>query len=267
MFEWYQRVLEKQVNSGQCKESLDKIKSEYSIFNFHPAVESLCILFKPGNKNYSHKDEIMAILLREFHRDKVIYPLINLIFWNSLYSLYCQRRFRNSDLTELFTKIQEEFYQSLMNHNLERLPQKVDVNIILNVKKRIIAWEGKNLGNTQEQRELEKTCKELYTERLKAKKTWREITEEANAIRQITPFDFWKSNIYPEEMESFLLDMVYKKIISEIQFELLRETLVFKRMSQKEWADKKGIPEGTVRSLRLRAKVAIIEFIKKNKKS
>jgi len=267
MFEWYQRVLERQVNSGQCMEVFEKIRSECPIFNFYPTVESLCNLFKPGNKNYSHKDIVMVILLREFHRDKVIYPLINLTFWNSLYSLYCQRRFRNSDLTELFTKIQEGFYQALMSHDLERLPQKVDVNIILNVKKRIIAWEGKNLGNTQEQRELEGICKELYTERLKAKKTWGGIIEEVNAIRQITPFDFWESNIYPEEMESFLLDKVYKKIISEIQYDLLRETLVFKRMSQKEWADKKGISEGTVRSLRFRAKMAIIDFIEKNKKS
>jgi len=146
MFEQkYRRELELQVNSRECKEAFERLKSEHPIFNLYPTVESLCNLLKPGNKNYAHKDEVMAILLTELKRSNAIYPLINMMFWESLYRLYRQRKFRVAEPEELFNEIQWDFYRSVISHNLERLPRKIDVNIFLNTKKKVIAWEKENI--------------------------------------------------------------------------------------------------------------------------
>lgn len=213
MFEFerrHQRGLELQLENKECREVFERLKINHSIFSLYPTVESLCGLLNPTNKNYAHKDEVMAILLAELHRSNVIYALINIMFWDSLRALYCQRRYRVADWEELFDRIQWEFYRCVINHNLERLPKKIDVNILLNTRKKIIAWEKENV-----------LCKEALTESQELQKA---------------------GNVHPEEIEAYLLDMVYK------------------RMKQKEWAGRKGIPHNTVRTLRVRAEMAIRRF-------
>ena len=69
--------------------------------------------------------------------------------------------------------------------------------------------------------------------------------------------DLFASKIYPEEMEAYLLEMVYRKVITETQYDLLLETLVYRRMNQREWAERKGLCYNTVRNLRYRAQVAM----------
>lgn len=240
MFEFeqrYRRELKSKLEERECREAFEKLRIEHSIFNLYPTVEYLCDLLNPGNKNYAHKDEVMAILLTELHRNNAIYPLINIMFWDSLYRLYRQRRFWVTDPERLLNEIWWSFYQSLMNHNPERISRKIDVNIFLNTKKRVIAWEKGNLRYEEVRKELEDLCKD-----------------------GLSPFDFKKSNHYPQEMKAYLLSMLYRKVISEAQYELLIETLVYKRMSQKKWAEKRGIPDNTARALKLRAKRAIKHF-------
>jgi len=238
MFEQkYRHELELQVNSRECKEAFERLKSEHPIFKLYPNVESLCNLLKPGNKNYAHKDEVMAILLTELKRSNAIYPLINMMFWDSLHRLYRQRKFGVAEPEELFYEIQWDFYRSVISHNLERLPRKIDVNIFLNTKKKVIAWEKENIRYKEALRKLEDLHK-----------------------AGMSPADLEESNVYPEEMEAYLLDMVYRKVITETQYDLILETLVYKRMNQREWAEKRGIPYNTVRSLRYRAEMAIRRF-------
>ncbi len=244
MFEQrYRHELELQLNLRECKEAFERVKNEHPIFNLYPTVESLCNLLKPGNKNYAHKDEVMAILLTELHRGNAIYPLINIMFWDSLYRLYYQRWFRVADPEALFNEIQWDFYHSVINHNLDRLPRKIDVNIFLNTKKKVIAWEKENLRYKEALNGLVDLCK-----------------------TGLSPNDLEESRVYPEEMEAYLLDMVYRKIITKIQYDLILETRVYKRMNQREWAEKRGIPYNTVRSLRSRAQMAIKRFEKKRRK-
>ena len=67
-------------------------------------------------------------------------------------------------------------------------------------------------------------------------------------------------------MNSYLLEMFYMGVISAMQLDLILETLVYKRMGQKEWAEKKGIPHSTVRTLKHRAEIAIRQFEAKRQK-
>jgi len=185
----------------------------------------------------------MAALVAELRRSRDIYPIINITFWNSLYRLYCQRRGRVSDPEELFFIIQSEFYQSLINHNIERLPRKIDVNVFYNTKKRVTSWEKENILYNKAIKEFEGLCKDGYSS-----------------------VDLAESVFYPEEMNSYLLEMFYMGVISAMQLDLILETLVLKRMSQKEWAEKKGIPYSTVRTLKHRAEIAIRQFEEKRQK-
>jgi len=144
---------------------------------------------------------------------------------------------RVSDPEELFFIIQSEFYQSLINHNLERLPRKIDVNVFLNTKKKVIAWEKDNILYNRAIKEFEGLCKDGFS-----------------------PIDFEESVFFPEEMNKYLLDMFYLGVITDVQLDLILETLVFKRMKQEEWGIKKGIPHTTVRTLKHRAEKAIRQF-------
>lgn len=239
----YRKVLESQLSSRECKEAFEGLKSEYSIFDLYPTVEFLCHLFKPKG-NYAHKDEIMSILITELRRNRAIFPLIQIIFWNSLSRLHYQRQFRVAEPKELFSTIQDVFFQSLMDYNLEQLPKKVDINIFFNTKKGIIKWEKKNLCDKE-----------------KAKRLIEDYSKDG-----LSPSDLCKSKVYPEQMEDFLLDKVYRGIITDTQYDLILETLVYKRMNQREWAEQKGMSYHTVRNLRYRAEVAIRGYEEKRRK-
>ena len=239
----YRKEIELQVDAEECRNAFEKLKSGHSIFNLYSTVKSLRELFKSNNKNYAHKDEVMVIFLTELHRNKAIFPLINIMLWNNLYWLYCRHFKRVTDPEELFNRIQEEFYHCLINHNLERLPKKVNMNILFNTRKKIIAWEEEKLRYEKELKEFD-NLSELG----------------------LSPFDLAKSQVYPEQMEEYLLDMVYRKIITEIQYDLILETQVYKKMNQKEWALKRGIPHSTVRTLIFRAKVAMRRYEEERKK-
>ena len=53
--------------------------------------------------------------------------------------------------------------------------------------------------------------------------------------------DFQESEVFPEEMEAYLLAFVRGGIIDERQYALLVETNVHKRMTQKEWDEARGV--------------------------
>jgi len=46
----------------------------------------------------------------------------------------------------------------------------------------------------------------------------------------------------------FRLGYVYQKVVNETQYDLLLETAVYRRMTEKEWAKARGVPHATVRS-------------------
>jgi len=63
-------------------------------------------------------------------------------------------------------------------------------------------------------------------------------------------------------MEAYLLELVYRGVINEKQYDLLLETKVYKRMSQNEWAEARGVAHATVRSWHHRAEMAIRKYEK-----
>ena len=233
----YFATLQAGLQSHKFNQAFQNLKANNPVFKLYPTNDALCELLKPGNKEYTHKDEVMSAFLKELRRSRDIYPLINIMFWGSLYRFYCQRRVRVSDPEDLFIIIQCEFYESLINHNIERLPRKIDVNVFYNTKKRVTSWEKENILYNNAIKEYEGLCKDGYS-----------------------PVDMEESVFYPEEMNSYLLEMFYMGVISAMQLDLILETLVYKRMGQKEWAEKKGIPYSTVRTLKHRAEKAIRQF-------
>lgn len=100
-----------------------------------------------------------------------------------------------------------------------------------------LLWEQENLRYKDALKELEDLCEE-----------------------GISPEDLDELNVHPEEMEAYLLDMVYLKVITDTQYELILETLVYKRLHPREWAEKKGMPYTTARTLKHRAEIALRRF-------
>lgn len=245
--EQYRAYLDEGLNGQKFGQAFGRIKREHPVFDRYPTVETLRNLLNPNNKNYADKDEVMAILLRELKRTNAVYPLINLMFWDSLYRLYRRRRHYVDDPEELFCRIQSDFYHAVTSHNVERLPRKIDVNLFLNTRKKVLAWERESLRNRDA---LRGSIAEF-----------RDLSEAG-----LSPADLVESIVHPEEMDVYLLDMVYRKVITETQYDLLIETSVYERMSQKEWALKRGIPHTTVRTLKHRAEKAIRCFEKERLK-
>ena len=51
----------------------------------------------------------------------------------------------------------------------------------------------------------------------------------------------------------FWLGYVYQKVVNETQYDLLLETAVYRRMTEKEWAKARGVKYAKARSWRHRA--------------
>ena len=130
-----------------------------------------------------------------------------------------------------------EFFHTAVAYLLDRRPRKIDANLILDTTKKITRWQ-------REEAAYHKRREELGT-----------LHETG-----LSPADIQESEVFPEEVEEYLLDLIYRKVINERQCDLLRETLVYKRMTQKEWADARGVPHATVRSWHFRAEEAIRRF-------
>lgn len=233
----YCTYLEEKLNGREFEQALERFKSTHSVFRKYPTVEDLKTLVQAGNRNYTDKDDVLTILLKELKKSNIIYPLINFMFWDSLIRLYWQRKSRVDDHEELFSRIQLDFYHTVRSHNLERLPRKIDVNVFLNTKKKVIAWEKEKVRQDKALREIESLGKV-----------------------GLSLADLETTIFQPEELALYLLDKVYRKVINETQYDLLIETQVYKRMSPQEWALKKGIPHATARILKHRAEKALRRF-------
>lgn len=233
----YRSNLEDELKGRKFEQALERLKATHVIFRKYPAIEDLKTLAQAGNRNYTDKDDVLTILLKELKESNTVYSLINIMFWDSLIRLYWQRKSRIDDHEELFNRIQLDFYHTVRSHNLECLPRKIDVNIFLNTKKKVIAWEKEKVRQDKALRELESLGKV-----------------------GLSLADLEATIFQPEELALYLLDKVYRKVISEPQYDLLIETQVYKRMSPQEWALKKGIPHATARIFKHRAEKALRRF-------
>jgi hypothetical protein len=164
------------------------------------------------------------------------------MFWDSLAAIYWSKRRDVRDEEGLFSEIQTAFFDAVTTYPLDRRPRKVDVNLVLDTKKKVTAWQREEIAE---------------------RKLHQAIPQSHAGMRRLS--EFQESTVFPEEMEAHLLDLAYRKVISEEQYDLLLETQIYRRMSQKEWAVKHGVTYATVRSWHARAEQAIMAYEKKRR--
>ncbi len=241
--QYYRHDLETQIQSPKLNQAIKKIRIIHPILKKYPATEELIALVQPGNRNYADKDEVLRIILVELKTDFTLFPLLNIMFWNSLLRLFQRKCKSVPNHNELFSRIQMDFFHTAVLYPLDRRPRKIDVNLILDTRKKVTRWQREEA---------------LYSERYDELKPIHETGKSLN--------DFQTTHVFPEEMEEYLLDLVYRRIINEKQYDLLLETRVYKRMNQKEWAKARGVAYATTRSWRFRAEESIWKYEKKRRK-
>ena len=234
MVEPYRRALEAQLQRQEVRQAIEGIRNRHAIFQKYPALEDLLSLGRPGNRNYEDKDAVLAILLSELKRETTLFPLLNLMFWESLIRLFHRKRRSVPNQKDLFSRVQVDFFHTAVSYPLDRRPRKIDVNLILDTKKKVTRWQREE-GRYHQQH------------------------EEFGPAHENRPSlaELQVSEVFPEQMEEYLLDLTYRKVINERQLDLLREVDVYRRMTEKEWAEAHEFTYATVRSWHFRAEAAI----------
>ena len=213
-----QRDLENALKTEEFKKAFEELKAGKDVFGKYPTVEALCALADPGHTDYERKDAVFAAILAGIRKDKALYPLIHRMLWDSLDRLFLLAMKSDADPEEVFAKIHAEFYLLVTAYPEERCSRKIDVNLILGTRKKISRWQGRE-GKRRAQ------CGWLPQERIGGLPI--------SALRE--------SAVFPEEMVEYLLDLVYRKVITEQQYDLLLETKVYRRMDLREWAKSRGL--------------------------
>ena len=235
----YHRCLETEIQRREVAKEIERLKETYPLFRKYASTEELVALIRPGNPAYTDKDAVLTVLLAEIKRKPTLFPLLNLVLWDGLCNIFWRKHRACLNPDDLFSRIQAEFFHVAIAYPLDRRPRKIDVNLILDTKKKITAWQREEARYCEQHRPLEPTHE-----------------------GGMAPADVRESEAFPEEKEAYLLDLVYRHVIDETQYDLLVETEVYKRMTQKEWAEARGVPYATVRSWRHRAEKAIREYEK-----
>jgi len=241
----YRSQLEAQIEGQEVKKAVAELRKAHTVFRKYPTIGDLLNLGRPGNQNYEDKDAVLAILLSELRRDPMLFPLLNLMFWESLMRIYRWKRQSVPDCDELFLEIQTEFFYTALKYPLDRRPRKIDVNLVLDTRKKITRWQKKEAAYSERHEPFDEV------ETPQAKRIW--------ALA-----DLVESAVFPDEEVEYL-DRVYRGVISERAFNLIVETQVYKRMNLKEWARANGVPHATARSWLYRAMLALLKFEKERR--
>jgi hypothetical protein len=246
--ELYRLQLEAQLQLQDVKQAIERVRNSHEVFRKYITVEDLVNLGRWGNQNYEDKDTVLATLLVELKRETTLFPLLNLMFWRSLVRLFYSKKRSVPDAYEddLFIRIQTEFFHVAASYPLDRRPRKIDVNLILDTKKKVTRWQREEALYHEQHEEWDPAHEEFV-----------QPHEERPSLA-----DLQVSDVFPEEMETYLLDLVYRKVINDRQYDLLLGTQVYRRMTQKEWAEARGFAYATVRSWHFRAETAIRKFEK-----
>lgn len=248
--EQYLGQLEAQIEGDSIKKAVADLRKAHPVFKKYPTIEDIINLGLPGNRNYEEKDAILAILLSKLKQENTLFPLLNRMFWKSLVNLFHRKRRSVLDPDDLFGRVQLDFFHTVVSYPLDRRPRKIDVNLIYDTKKKVTQWQrGEALSREQ------------YEEWDPAHEVFLPPHEELPSLA-----DLQVTEVFPEEMEEYLLDLVYRKVINERQYDLILETQVYRRMTQKEWAEACGFTYATVRSWHFRAEAAIRKYEKVRRK-
>lgn len=156
------------------------------------------------------------------------------MLWDSLERLFFLAIRNDLDPEEVFARFHSEFYRLVTTYPLERCARKIDVNLLLGVRKQISRWQ---------RREMKRRAQCGRLPQIRAGDL------PVSALRE--------SAVFPEEMVEYLLELVYRKVITEQQYDLLLETKVYRRMDLREWAESRGFVYSTIRRWSFHAEEAI----------
>jgi DNA-directed RNA polymerase specialized sigma24 family protein len=233
----YRRALEAQVCGSEFRRVFEEIRQANQALRKYPGPDSLLALIDRSEERREERDTVVSVLIMEMRRESTVFPLLALMFWEALVGLFRRRRSTAPDAEELFVRVLTNFYETARAYPLDRRPRKVDANLLLDTMKKVIAWQKSEAK---------------YAERHEA------LGPAAESGKRLA--EVQESAALPGQMEAYLSGLLLHRVIDDQQYSLLLETEAHKRMTQKEWAHMHGIPEGTARSWRHRAKRAIQEY-------
>ena len=235
------RDLEAALTTDEFRKAFEELKVRYPVFERYPTPGQLVDLAQRGHPDYEAKDQILHVLLQALKEGgNVLFPLLNLMFWDSLMQIYMTRRRRVRDRDELFARIQVDFFHTATDYPLGRRPRMIDSNLVLDTTHRIKLWR-RDEGRYRASLEALSSGSKEPAER------------EPEAPEQ-------------GETERYLLEMVYRGVITELQLDLIRETRLAGRMTPRQWAAAKGVPYTTVRTWAARAEDAIRRYEKRRQR-
>ena len=229
----YHSNLKKEFFSFPCQKIFKCLQETHPVFKRYRTLEEIQQLCSIGNKQYLDQNKILGILVTTYHSQPQIFPLLNLIFWELLLRLY--NHWKNywptrNDLQEFFQVIQTSFLETLSRYYPQKPYCKVGVNIYLNTKNRVYRWRGKLMRR-----------KELSNH----------LAGDLPGAADVSRIE--SQGTSPEEIDAHLLKCMYQGVISKKQYEVLVETVIFKRMNLKQWAEQTKTSSSQVRSLKKRA--------------
>jgi hypothetical protein len=243
MLDRYRRELENEMARPEFLEQEMRIRRAWTVFEKYPTREDLVRLMAQGGpRYYSDKDRILGILLREFRKDNMLFPLLNLLFWKPLAKLYHRFLPDAPEPEALLGQIQWEFFRQLLKYDLETYPKKIHINIALNTRREVNTWM---------------THQDRGPEDLNPPDVLDEIP-----IPQPSVSD-WP--VPPEEIEPFLMDLRLQGLLSPIQLRVIVETYLHADRTVTEWARKNNIPLRTALSHHRRALRIINRHLKRNR--
>lgn len=248
----YRYQLEAQLEREDVKTAISDLRKTHPIFSKYPTIEDLMGLCSPGIRNYEDVDSVLTTLLAEIKRETTLFPLLNLMFWTSLVRLFCKKRKSAPDPDELFLRVQVDFFHTAVSYPLDRRPTKIDTNLFYDTMKKVTRWQREEARFREQHEEWIEKRKEKIGQR----EEWVSPYAERSSIA-----DLQVTDVFPEEMDEYLLDLVYRKVINNRQRDLILDVDVYRRMSEKEWALARGFSYATVRSWHFRAVTAIQKHV------
>jgi len=234
----YRRDLEAQLQRRDVRQEIERLRQTYAVFARYPSIEALTALVGPGNRNDADKNAFLSALLVEIKRQPTLFPLLCLVFWRRLLSIFWRKVRSCPDPDDLLLRVCAGFYEVAVTYPHHR-PGSIGGNLYWDTWKNVTKWQGEEAKYREHNQRLEPA-------------------DEAHIILG----DPREAKIHPEDMEVHLLDYVYQKVINEMQYDLLVETEVYRRMTEKEWAKARGVKYATARCWRHRAEAAIREYEK-----
>jgi hypothetical protein len=227
-----------QLQQKDVRQEIEWLWETYPVFKRYPSVEELTTLAEPGNRNEADKEAVLSALLVEIKRQPALFPLLCLVFWRRLLKIFWRKVRSCPDPDDLLTHVGAGFYEVAVTYPHHR-PGSIGGNLYWDTWKKVTGWQREE-AEYREQYEHIGPAHELC----------------------MVPADVQESEVFPEEMERYLLDFLFRQVIDDNQYDLLLETEVYRRMTQKEWAEARGVAHATARSWRHRAEQAIREYEK-----